>query len=410
MDTLLPDNRYIKGSLSIIQEFYIEFFGTLIPGIVAVATSFVLGIGFYYCFTDDMYFVRAASEVVFKSFGGVILFLSISYMIGAISYRRNPKTPDVISAYRQWCATSHGASAEEIGRLSVMFNRDIVSKRGVLGWFWYRFNRADWILKHAGGNIDYPYPHMRRYLLCRGLAHLADYVPWCAGIGRRQKDIAFEKGVCSKNYVNIIKQCIRNSGRGNLMLDMLRNECHIRMLNSFWYILAFIQRMVSLAFVLVPVFVAFKVFVIGYPETAGFAPDRVVSSFDWHRFPFVNGILNCFPISLMETRLGVVIPTAATDLFVRCCWLLFLLAVAFALVKYCRNSIELGFHYVRTREVVMILQSAWILDNVENGGDAVRLRGVRSIFDDIRADAGRFEESICATCKDCKKCRISRKE
>ena len=56
--TNLSDGRYLKGSLSILQEFYLEFFGTLIPGILAVTATILLGMGFYYCVTGDMALIR----------------------------------------------------------------------------------------------------------------------------------------------------------------------------------------------------------------------------------------------------------------------------------------------------------------------------------------------------------------
>lgn len=73
-------------------------------------------------------------------------------------------------------------------------------------------------------------------------------------------------------------------------------------------------------------------------------------------------------------------------------------AVWFFLIWYCRRNIEKGLHYVRTREVVMILEAANILETVDVG-----VYG--ELFKNIRDDAKRFENAVCVNCKDqmCKK-------
>lgn len=43
----------VKGGLSVIQDFYLEFFGTLLPGVIAVTSAVLLGLGFYYYITGD---------------------------------------------------------------------------------------------------------------------------------------------------------------------------------------------------------------------------------------------------------------------------------------------------------------------------------------------------------------------
>ena len=242
--TKLSDGRYLKGSLSILQEFYLEFFGTLIPGILAVTATILLGMGFYYCVTGDMALIRGFCEILCKSFGGVVVFLTISYMMGAIAYRRNPKIPDAISAYTQWKAAEACQFKEASERLSVRFDKRSIRPQCICDWLMFVVNRAKWIFDHANESIDYPYPLMRRYLLCRGLYKQAEYVPWCAGAEDGSN------GMCSKHYANIIKQRIRNSGRANLIRDMVRNESHVRMLGSHWYILTFVERLIVIAFIL----------------------------------------------------------------------------------------------------------------------------------------------------------------
>ena len=379
------DGRYLKGSLSILQEFYLEFFGTLIPGILAVTATILLGIGFYHCVTGDADTIRAFCEILWRSFGGIVVFLTISYMMGAIAYRRNPKIPDAVSAYSQWQTAESCQFKEASERLSVRFNKKSIRPQCICDWLRFIFNRAKWIFDHADENIDYPYPLMRRYLLCRGLSHLAAYVPWCTGA----KDGL--NGMCSKHYVNIIKQRIRNSGRANLIIDMVRNESHVRMLGSHWYILTYIQRLVVVAFMLAIAFFLVKFCVIG--------PNLVDTNVTGHSLyiyliemckAVVNGVSVGETFTNDPTRIAIL----------RYAWLFMSLILAFALVKYCRQIIELGFHYVRTREVVMILESAWMLDSVKPNGDSRREDGSNgSIFSSLIKEADKFKNLNCRQCE-----------
>lgn len=375
------DGRYIKGSLSILHEFYLEFFGTLIPGILAVTATILLGIGFYYCVTGDMALISAFCETICKSFVGVIVFLTISYMMGAIAYRRNPKIPDAISAYTQWKAAEACQFKEAAERLSIRFDKRSMRPRCICDWIIFVVNRAKWIFEHANENIDYPYPLMRRYLLCRGLSHLAEYVPWCAGAEDGSN------GMCSKHYTNIIKQRIRNSGRANLIIDMIRNESHVRMLGSHWYILTFIERLIVIAFILAIVCFFVKFCIIG-PNLLG--TDATSLSLSEMFKAIINGV------SVGETRVAA--PTRIAIL--RYGWLFASLMLAFLLIKYCRRVIELGFHYVRTREVVMILEDAWMLDNVEpNGYSKSNDKTSASMFFLLKEAASEFANKKCKKCQ-----------
>ena len=388
----LTGNQYIRGSLSILQEFYLEFFGTLIPGIVVVTATVLLVFGFYYCVTGDFELIKGIYCATSRNFIGIVVFFTISYMMGAIAYRRNPKIPDAISAYAQWKAAESCQFREASERLSIRFEKKSIKPQCICAWLKFVFNRARWIFEHAMENIDYPYPFMRRYLLCRGLNHLAIYVPWCAGAEGEPN------GLCSKHYANIIKHRIRNSGRTNLILDMIRNESHVRMLGSHWYILTFIERLIVIAFILAIVFFLVKFCVIG-PNLVD--PKTIGSS--WLDYVIAMGK------SIVD---GVSVESNITDATVRNAifrygWLFVSLLLAFFLIKYCRRIIELGVHYVRTREVVMILESAWVLDNVAPNGDSIRKSADETLFATLLNDARRFESRACGKCKfreTCYKC------
>lgn len=405
----------VKGGLSVIQDFYLEFFGTLLPGVMAVTSAVLLGLGFYYYITGDAVFVRAASKYAFGTWETGLLYLAMSYMMGVIAYRRNPRTPDTISAHWQWRVTLKSSSSEEVDRLAVSFEPDKAIPRGVVERIKFWSNRERWILRHADQNIDYPYPHMRRYLYCRGLAHLAEYVPWCAGSGGLAFRGLFEKGKCSKQYVNIIKQRLRNSGRASLVLDMVRNECSIRMLSSFWYILSFVKRMLLLALPVAILAIPVKKLVMSEKDHVQARQDGNVV--------LQTAVTNGYGKLEIKSWGCLSAPSVGSDggrinrllrrIFApdrgettRIIWFSFLTMAGIVLVLYCKNSVENRFHYVRTREVVMILESAWLLENVEAGG--ARRKKFEHCNDDLFCDiknlANKFTKLHCCVCKYCKKC------
>ncbi len=438
-----------KGSLSTVQEFYLEFFGTLVPGVIAVTSAILLGLGFYYYISADSSFVQACCNIAFRSWGGGLLYLVISYVIGGIAYRRNPKTPDTISAHRQWKATMGGSSSEEVGRLSVSFDVEHAIPRNLIEWFLFRINREQWILRHAGHNIDYPYPHMRQYLCCRGFWHLAEYVPWCEGSGGRAFREPFSKGKCTKHYVNIIKQRLRNSGRVNLLQDMMRNECNIRMLSSLWYILVFVRRMLECSIVVAVLAIPFirntcsdngcTSKCSSCQQTSAYGISCAANTNNCGNIALIWNIgmeslatltsnVPCKVVCKAGGELLAKSPKAHNDEYIsktplerfkclagkyvkwsdvgRLKWFFFIVSVALVLTIYCQRSIEFGFHYVRTREVTMILESAWLLDNVDSMGDSMRSKvGVgKSLFDDLRTMGNDFKQTKCSVCKYMKQC------
>ena len=99
----------VEKGLSIIQEFYTEFFGTFIPGFIAVASMFLIGMGVIFLLLGQMPVASGLGDIKICFSLIIILFiLCISYMTGAIIYRRAPKLPDAIASYRQWRESSTG--------------------------------------------------------------------------------------------------------------------------------------------------------------------------------------------------------------------------------------------------------------------------------------------------------------
>lgn len=319
------NRSYLDNVAAFFQGFYAEFFGTFIPGFIAVVSVFSL------CLISSVYLglIRGISGVqefvalLFASDNSVSLLSSwavfgvvcaFSYAVGAIIYRRAPKVPDAIASYRQWRETAE----PERKSLAVDFARltnDKQPRVGVAGWpFW----KGEAIRAKFGSAMDYPYPHLRQFLATRGHIDLLKYVPWCGDYGMPGK---IEKR--SKTQINIIKQRIISMGNNSLSRDLIRNESHIRLLNSLWYIFRFLQA-VSLLFILIQIFLILSYMLCIVVDTSGIS--ITISLVEVRKY--------CSPVPLI------------------------VYVIAFSAVWFMKRSIVKCFHYVRTRELVMVLNAA----------------------------------------------------
>lgn len=401
------DLDLIDKALSILQEFYIEFFGIFLPGLIAVGSVGLMLGGLYYFIAKDWHiFSQIAQPFEGHFYLLIMVLLFVAYMVGAIEYRREPKWPDAVASLRQWRRTS----LIEKERLAVSFGasqwttfrcRTLTVLEGVLpnsqllaavrsflichfpknkfvrgfgervlgatetifGFLLWLFNYAGWIrckVVESGVNIDFPYPCLRKFLNVRRLDNLVKYVSWCdAYKGKKRQDVG--KGACSKHIINTIKHCVRSSGRASLISDLTRNECHIRMLCSFWYILSFILGLSVLCLT-----ISILIFLTEYKCGQVDHIWRVV----------VVKPSSLYPITLL---------------------------IGCILVWWCRRNIENGFHYVRSREVVMILESACILERL---GQEV----YPELFSTAKTDASNFEAEFCVNCENRKMCHIEKDE
>ena len=356
------------GSISaLMQSFYSEFFGTFVPGfiaVVSVASAFMVA-AIYWGFVDKIDGLENFVEAMLDKPGLISILSSwlvlgvvcaVSYAVGAIIYRRAPKIPDAIASYRQWRKTSD----RERDLLAVDFSRLTKSsdvKIGIAGWpFW----KGDAIREKFGKQIDYPYPHLRQYLGSRGHRSLLKYVPWCSDLRNLHTS---EKMIQerSKTQINIIKQLVIAEGSSALSRDLVRNESHIRLLSSLWYIFRFLQELFTLFISLEIIFVV-RYFVLGLSVTS--VPFRVTWS---------------TPTSNMQLLTPFLV-----------------FAIGFFFVWFLKRNIVICFHYVRTREIVMALHAAEILHHeaIEKNRASVLF-----FFNEIRKRNDTFTNKYCKKCR-----------
>jgi len=213
-----------QRSISLLTDFYIDFLGSLVPGLFAV----VIGIavlawsGSILCYSICISSQNGSSQklsvptigeqiVKWKNFGlgpygNIGLLLVASYVLGLVFYRQDPKKPDYKSARKIW--NDPKLQPEDKVRLAVQPTSE---------------HRKDIIEYDA----QFPYFFLREYLEGRGLKHLAKWVPWS---GRDKETWKYR----TKMFINLLKIRLQYLVPERCK-DIIRNEAHVRMATSVWY-------------------------------------------------------------------------------------------------------------------------------------------------------------------------------
>lgn len=357
---LKSDSERISSIGRVVREFFVDVLGSLVPGLIFTVTAASL-------VRVSLLYIRSYApgppaignttvlEELWKALesGGVWTIIVMSYVIGCVFHRQDPKIPDQISAE----LVLRGISKDELKRseiqeVSPLASNDLTRWAKVhfylltafrnlrtngqtwLGWTPHAKPALDlpraWQLSRSSG-AQFPYSHMKQYLETRALQHLAALVPWS---GDRVETV----GARTKMFINILKIRL-HLFIPDLCVDLVRNEAHVRMMSSLWYAGRALRRFALLLLVPPIVLWPFNTAVF-WKDFAGF--------------------------SLLSASLY----TAAF-------WL--------------QRSIVKSFHYQRVREVVYVLEMAYsaakagwpevltnlVVDptNTSSGDDPVQLKG-----------------------------------
>ena len=198
---------------SVWAEFYIEFLGSLVPGLFALILSLiVLGLSlFVLCRSLNPSGVIATFPQNFDfglgAYGVTGVLLVAAYVLGSIFYRQDPKLPDWKSASRVYAYVAAG----ERERLAVQPTSRVPEGH----------NRIDL------NDAQFPYFFLYEYLKGRGLDHLADWVPWK---GHDPDSWKYR----TKMFINQIKIRLQFLVPERCK-DIVRNEAHVRLATSVWY-------------------------------------------------------------------------------------------------------------------------------------------------------------------------------
>ena len=417
---------FIFACASLLRGMYREVFGSFVPGAITVCFFIALPMLTYYVFTPACQIDHTA-EIFRKissggsAFGYVIatLFVTFSYAIGSILYRRPLENADAVASFRQWAIMNtpdrigltvrfqdkakprgspkgkdSGKSENRtcfiaraldgfFGKLLFIYARSIRSTN-VVGWLVervceialslpYGVSRGDRILNHYGRGIKYPYPYLKKYLEKRGFKGLLKFVNWDPPASGSDDDLK----LCSKNAINILKYRVRHYGTDDMVVEMDRNECHIRMLNSLWYSFRFIRFLAMFCSLLIGFAIIVNVAgicgaVSPSASSASVAALAVstnqifVSSNADTITENVSGNLpsrNSEHVNSDAAKKGEKERSKPFYANSGRLWALFIMGALFLGVTRCRRNIEMTFHYVRQREIIFILESADILYN-----------------------------------------------
>ena len=317
--------------LRAIRDFSVDFWGTLMPGVMfIILVSVPLASSLYTLAKQlggippmDMAAILAAlagGGLGYLGLGIFTSFLMLSYVVGSIFFREDPNVPDGRSARRIVSRMIHRRQAEEVRRWVVQPKAEAATGSGwleALRAWWRRFRQAcgtrlpgwaDEVLgcPSAGKmDVEFPYLYLKKYLRDRGMVYLAEKVPWDDDDETRKNR--------TKNYINVLKArllfCYPDSCG-----QIVRNEAHIRLASSSWFAARTTARTCLLC--------------VGLIALAGVRAWRTD------------------PDSL---ALAVTIPAVAC------------LAVT-VVASHIQRKVEYFIHYQRVREAVWVLETAWTAD------------------------------------------------
>ena len=256
-------------------------------------------------FETDIYQRMNALILALQNISGVlwlvvgISLFPLAYIIGHLFYRQDPKRPDQkgFLRLRQAFLIRKGARGLKEHQFSEALKAEM---------------RAEFCCVEEG-ECEFPYPDLNDYLSNRGLDHLSDFVTW--------KD---NKSHRSKNYINILKMRLKFHEPLKCS-TIIRNEAHVRLASSMWW--------VSRTLMYCGVFALFVLACIAVMFAFASEANAWVGRF--------------FALDLMKVLAdGVFAATCAA----------FVLGFSY----YVRTRIEKFIHYQRQREIVHVLETAYI--------------------------------------------------
>ena len=283
---------------SLLTDFYIDFLGSLVPGLLAVvvtAMQLVCSASVLFHSICFAFFSREAGgrpldvptfmeqvtqlrDIGLGPSGNIGMLIVASYVLGSIFYRQDPKIPDHKSARKIW--RDPELSMEDRNRLAVQPRHDGTDV--------------------SVNDAQFPYFFLREYLEGRGLKHLAKWISWS-----RSDENSYKNR--TKMVINILKI------RLQFLLperckDIIRNEAHVRMATSVWYATIWLIVISVIAITMAAIATVLS-FLFGFPS------------------PTILGVLGF-------------------DIFI----------IFFAF--FIKLKIEKFLHYLRVREIVYVLETA----------------------------------------------------
>lgn len=260
------ENKATGPAQSAIREFIVEFLGSLVPGIaflIAMIPGIVVPVGAVVVSTLGLSEVSlphlngtppSVGTIMFLLFPALMGFFVFAYIAGALFYRQNPKAADeasfrrisnleqyLLNRFFRWLTQpAHRTLWWRVGKTRLGFSGGGEEKgkteAAEVATRTDESARVDGMVRKVvtedkNGNrreempVEFPYHCLREYLTDRGLIYLAERIPWSGQKADRR----------SKHFANALKLRIQaTSPEGSAILA--RNEAHIRLSSSMWYV------------------------------------------------------------------------------------------------------------------------------------------------------------------------------
>lgn len=280
----MSNSAYEKINL---KGFLVDFFGILVPGLLFIIFS-LLALGWpIIIFSEQIYeFLFNAkfelnvlsiinSFTTVTSLGFIILILMISYVVGTIFFRRDPKLPDKRS-YEKYVKP-----------------------------YQKKEDRSSWVVREDddGTDLQYPYRYLYEYLEKRNLDHLANLIPW-----KGAEPNTYSRR--TKIFINMLKTRFEFY-HPDKCGSIIKNEAQIRLMSSLWYLTN-------------------SLIIFGF-----------IGIF------FLLAMLFCFLFELLLLSPSVIFS--------------FIVTVFVIVNSYlAKTNIQKFFHYMRVREIVIVLENIYI--------------------------------------------------
>lgn len=276
------------GKLSL-REAIVDLLGALIPGIIFICVSLLTISWPVWALLREVVFLSPQSQEgvnflleVLRFFRTevTVLMLISAYVVGHLFFRLDPKKPD----------------QKSFDRTEPYFDE---------------VQRRTWcVRKDAQGesDIQFPYRFLREYLADKELHHLANLVPW------HGTDPSTHNWR-TKTFINMLKMRVLFHFPDRYA-DIAKNEGHVRLMSSLWYVVRSLKS-------------------VSYGAVGLILVSVVLAWSSRMSFPLDNLLALGTTFVLFGTFLGVQV------------------------------AVERFFHYMRVRETIFVLETAFIASKKE---------------------------------------------
>jgi len=244
-----PLGRTLDNVRFSFQDFFVEFLGGLVPGVLFLLGGFLsLAHPLDSLVSEQVRLPGTLAKemlaTTLKTPSIIWLILSmmailVAYVLGQLFYRQEPKKPDQRSLRRITKGIVLTPDSSTVGLMDVLREIRALYLR-MWGYKVERLTKAqynDRLREDYGCTIedcDFPYLHLKAYLRKRGHKHLLPLVRWDPMLPK-EKGREQHADYRSKTYINLLKIRLHYH-HPKKCGAIVRNEGHVRLASSTWYV------------------------------------------------------------------------------------------------------------------------------------------------------------------------------